>query len=435
MKRYETPAEVARVLASHAPRNFRSVLDPAVGNGALLTPLVDRFRRNGSRVVCLDFDSEALLELERDKELMNSGDIVRIHTDFLEWTNDEDGDGFDCIVMNPPFSGKNIHLQEWNWTWSGNSEINMRRYMPIEAAFLCKACYFLRDGGRLLCVLPCSVIMSESLRWIRKLLPKIGSIRSVHELPSRSFPRVESRMYLMVFEKGSKRRVVDLFNQDLGTHSRIRLAANQQESHERLDFSYHRAAEEIDLLRKRICYGWSRLGDLARVFRGDVESPIGMTRAVHTTDFVNGFWRGPDGGEMTKGFDEGRAAIDGDILVKRVARHLCSSFGLYVGESSMRCSDCVVILRPKNFDEAERLLFALRSLMELGWTHSLLERGTGARYITIGSLVDLWVPIELFEVFPIQFSYFVDALRNRAKSKMDDATKSVVECINYPIGE
>ena len=75
------------------------------------------------------------------------------------------------------------------------------RFMPLEAAFLCRALELLADGGRLLAIVPCSVVMSESLQWLREELLSQGAIRFVHELPPRSFPGVDSRMYLLVLQQ------------------------------------------------------------------------------------------------------------------------------------------------------------------------------------------------------------------------------------------
>ena len=38
--RHDTPLSVATVLAKHAPRSARSILDPCVGSGALVEPCV-----------------------------------------------------------------------------------------------------------------------------------------------------------------------------------------------------------------------------------------------------------------------------------------------------------------------------------------------------------------------------------------------------------
>ena len=417
------------MLAKHAPRSLSAVLDPAVGTGALLKPLVKRFRRNGTRIVCLDSDAEVLADLGSHKELMSCSQLIRIHTDFLDWSHGDSSEGFDCIFMNPPFSGKKSHLRKSFVKWNLDSGIGRLRYMPIEAAFLCKALGLLRHGGRLLCVVPCSIVMSESLEWIRRLLSESGALRCVHELPAGSFRGVESRMYVVVFDKGLSSSSVSLYNHDLVKPSRLRVRSSRGRSSVRLDFSYHYAIRNIDSLRKRKCYGWRKLGDLAEVLRGDVDSPVNFD-GIHTSNFVDGFWHPPQVRKKRARCSGKRMIKEGDILVKRVGRQSCNSFGLYISEPGLQCSDCVFIVRPRNGVETETLLFAMKSLMELKWTHALLERGTGARYITISSLDDFWVPISLGDVFSDQFSMFVGALRNMSYTNLVESLRPVADRVN-----
>ena len=360
---------------------------------------------------------------------MACGQLIRIHTDFLDWSHGDMSGGFDCIFMNPPFSAKKANLRKSFEKWNVDLGMGRLRHMPIEAAFLCKALGLLRHGGRLLCVVPCSIVMSESLGWIRRLLSESGALRCVHELPVGSFRGVESRMYVMVFDKGLNPGSVSLYNHDLVKPNRLRLGLGRRGLSVRLDFSYHDAIEKIHSLRKRKCYGWRKLGDLAEVLRGDVDSPMKLI-GIHTSNFVDGFWRAPQVHKKLEKCSGKRTIREGDILVKRVGRQSCDSFGLYISEPGLQCSDCVFILRPRNGVETEALLFAMKSLMELKWTHALLERGTGARYITISSLEDLWVPISLGDVFSDQFSAFVCALRSMSYTNLVEELRSVADGMN-----
>ena len=52
----------------------------------------------------------------------------------------------------------------------------------------------------------------------------------------------------------------------------------------------------------------------------------------------------------------------------------------------MPCSDCVIIIRPKVSQLSVSLLFALRALFGADWTKPLLERGTGASYVSQDNL-------------------------------------------------
>ena len=56
-----TPPEIARALARHAPKSVTRVLDPAVGDGSLLLPLLDRVCHSRCEVTAVDIDPAAIL--------------------------------------------------------------------------------------------------------------------------------------------------------------------------------------------------------------------------------------------------------------------------------------------------------------------------------------------------------------------------------------
>ena len=435
MREHDTPTEVAQELAKYAPRRINTLLDPAVGRGALLAPLIRRLNRNRTEIVCVDSDQAALSELQAQMKLVFWGRPRLINANFLDWSVDQAVSNFDCILMNPPFSGRKNKLTKMLLPVQLRDRIGNERHMPLEAAFVCMAHKLLRDGGRLLAVLPCSVVMAQSLQWLRQFLLDTGALRSVHELPARCFPNVDSRMYLLVFDKARRQRSVKLFNHDLKQPCQLEMPNNRVELLYRLDFGYHDGRRKMDALLRRKELGWCRLGEIATILRGDVVSPIGSLQAIHTCHYKEGFWHQPTGDELPAERDNARNIAEGDILVKRVGRDSYRSFGQHIAVPGLRCSDCVYIVRPLPGVAAEQILFALLILANLYWTKPLLERGTGASYITMDSLSNFWIPTKLFERFPVEFDHFTVILRDRQDKLMmkplETVSQSLIRHIEY----
>jgi len=414
LKRHDTPNDVACELAKHAPRRLQNVLDPAVGAGALLLPMVSQLKKQGSKVYCVDSDAKAICQLERDLRPLVPSGVRYVNADFLSWSQTKGLPGFDCIVMNPPFAASKSQLRRMRLSHDMSDPGGKGRFMPLEAAFVCRAIDLLKDDGRLLAVLPCSIVMSLSTQWLRDLLLKAGAIRFVHELPPRSFPNVESRMYLFVFDKSARQRKIVLFNHDLAAPERLDLWLSKTNPIKRFDFGYHRAAENLHGLMSHERFGWQRLTELAVILRGDIASPLGPTLAVHTSDYANGFWRRSERHQKSTSRDPEHTIQRADLLVKRVGRNCHKTFGRPLSLQGMPCSDCVLIVRPRDFGISTRLLFSLQTLFELTWSKPLLERGTGASYVSHESLLEMSIPTRLDECFPKTYASFVAAQKGRS---------------------
>ncbi len=180
-QRYYTPDQVAQVLADWIPPDVHHLLEPAVGHGALLAPLLERDCRRVETVVCVDTDEEALTAARSLLEA-KLGDTLRMqHGDFLELdlaaANVMPSGGFDCVVLNPPFAGR--RWQRSVFLGPGRSSLEGMP-MQTETAFLYKSIHVLRAGGRLLAVVPASVVMSDTGEGIRQFMIGSGAIEAVY---------------------------------------------------------------------------------------------------------------------------------------------------------------------------------------------------------------------------------------------------------------
>lgn len=387
-----------------------------MGSGLLLKPIAKQLKRDGSEVICVDADRNALAHAERELVGMEPADIRFVHADFITWSEGQEA-SFDCVIMNPPFAGRKTDLRQIDCYDFRSEGTYYKRFLPLEAAFVLRSIELLRDRGRLLAILPCSVVMSQSMRWLRDFLLGKGAIRFVHELPPSTFPNVESRMYLMVFDKSIRQRKIVLYNHDLVKPSRLDLWLRNGFQVDRLDFGFHQARFKLQQLLDRTRFSWIPLGDMANVFRGDIESPIGPSFAVHTTDFMDGFWRRSSRHEYSKARQANHTIQRGDVLVKRVGRSCHRSFAFPVALEQMPCSDCVLIVRPKDISTSYSLLFSLQTLAEIDGLKPLIERGTGASYISHQSLLELPIPTNLYACFPRTFASFVAAQRERSAAR------------------
>jgi tRNA1(Val) A37 N6-methylase TrmN6 len=426
VKRHDTPHDVAVALSRHAPRRIRALLDPAVGAGNLIAPLAKRLKEGSSTVYCVDSDRVAIDHVSEEFRYALPETTHYIHSDFLSWSIRRRRPRFDCIVVNPPFAATKGMLHPLEIPSKHARGTTTVRYMPLEAAFMCRAIDLLEPNGRLLAVVPCSVVMSDGLQWFRDEMLMDGAIRFVHELPPRCFPGVESRMYLMVFDKGVGQRRITLLNHDLHEPERLVLDLSDNQV-TRFDFGYVSAAFKLGSLLRAKSLNWKKLGDVAEVIRGDIGSPIGPQCAVHSTDYRSGFWRFAARHDASVVVKRERKVRRGDILMSRVGRNASRSAGRGIGICGMSCSDCVIIIRPKAAGLTLKLLFALRVILSFAWAKPLVERGTGASYISHNCLLELPLPIDAWKRYPRQYQLFAEGERARSAEQSHRAVEAVAK--------
>ena len=426
---------MASVLARYAPRYIASLLDPAVGKGSLLVPF-SRRKRQPKRITCIDCDNRVANQLHAELKTNLRSKLNFVRSNFFAWAKLRTARNarFDCIVVNPPFCGRK-RVSVWHAVDDcGEGKIERA---PLELAFLVQCVELLGCSGRLLAVLPSSAITCSSTRWFREFLLNSGSINCVHEIPPNTFRGVEGRIFLLVFDKNRRRETVTLCNSDLFRPQKIRLTIPTLDADLRLDYSFHKAIRKpkptvfAASCSKRFGIKWVALTKLADILRGNVEAPF-KDKVLHTTDRNGCFWIST---ATMKSSDTGRvSAIAHDVLVSRVGRECASSVGLYCGNKPVTVSDCVLIIRPKLPCEASQLLFAVRVLLKRATTSALIERGTGASYITLRALSSLEVPSNLHNVFPLEFESYKRAIRARRTNLMLDVELAVATTIGLRRG-
>jgi tRNA1(Val) A37 N6-methylase TrmN6 len=409
MNRFDTPPSVAAVLTRHAPRRINRLLDPAVGSGVLVQTVGSRLVSGAARVVCIDVSCEALTQCRSMLRHLNGIATEFVNEDFLNW--DAGGQRFDCVIMNPPFCGKKrdeVHLRLCHSSSNGA----FPRTTTVEAAFLLKAIELLEPAGRLLAVLPPSVILGQGLIWLRLYLLEIGSVRYVHELPRFTFCDVESRVYLLVFDKGVRATTITLQNHDLHNPSPMFLMRSALCAEARLDFGFCSShARLYKLLSRTPRLRWTRVGECATIYRGRGESPHELDGCLHTRDYDDRSWKFSKRFRQLQRDKSDRGLRRGDLFLTRVGRNCSRTLRLNTTLYNRKCSDCVLIVRPAMGIDPVRLLLAMRALLESDAGPSLLERGAGARYITEATIKSLKIPLDLAQIDKSLFWRYRQAVR------------------------
>ena len=419
---YDTPAHLARQLARHVPKRPARVLEPAVGRGALLLPLLQRFENHDTRLVCVDTDADSL---EHVRAALQPRGIhaAYVNEDFVEWATRQPSSSFDCILMNPPFAGSRRDCRRLQLRQLECDHHPPTAPIPAEAAFTYLAHRLLAPDGRLLAVLPCSVIMSESLAWLRSLLFRTGSVDYVYEFPPGTFRTVDSKVYLLVFRKG-RPRPTKLVKPDLQRSKRLTLP-RQTPVPPRLDFAYHVGDLRMRILKHHSTLRWKPLGDVARIFRGTVPSAPRPDGVVHSTHFTKGQWRPPGGQENARAFHGQLRRTD--LLIRRVGRNNHLTLGDARLVAGLYATDCLFVIRPNVGVSSRTLQFALQSILALDWLPACLERGTGARYFSKDTLERLPVPLATSTVY-------VDAFLRFSETTDPRAAEPATRCLAYHSG-
>ena len=429
---YDTPRHVADQLALHFPKRPRRLLDPAVGNGALLAPLWNRLAAARPEIVCLDSDSEVLQAFTSSTQ-DRAQNFCCLHADFLEWGPAVEPNYFDCIVMNPPFAAGARHCtvlpSEVVDELGGDTPSGP---IPLEAAFVCLAHRVLAPNGRLLAILPCSVIMAESLRWLRSLLFASGRLDFLYEFPARTFPKLDSPIYLMVFSKGARRTRLRLRKYLPNSPKEMVLRYSNGNFPSRLDFGFHHSSEQMQFLHCKPEFQWTRLAQVARIFRGTVPSPARNSDIVHSTNYRTGYWRSSALLPFPSDADARRIHL-GDLLVRRVGRNCHLSFGSAYQVHDHWASDCVFVIRPKEGACPLRLLFSVKVITSFRWSAALMERGTGARYLSKSSLEELSIPLAAPNIFSDEFRAFSQAYMNGCCEKAEEAVSRISHVLSTSI--
>jgi type I restriction-modification system DNA methylase subunit len=219
--KFFTPRPVARSMASLLPRIENAVImDPTCGGGTFLREASRRWQDLWCTLVGNDIEeslvvlSSVVLALETPvshKKVYLNENIYSPTEGFRVWTN-----RVDFILANPPFSLPVESVQT-------DSSLYQAGFNTSDALFLDVCLDLLKPGGRLVCLLPHSLIANTEYRKFRTLVEDRWELAAVIGLPEGVFylaADAASRADIVVLERrgstADRHRVVFAFAPSVG---------------------------------------------------------------------------------------------------------------------------------------------------------------------------------------------------------------------------
>lgn len=371
---YRTPAVVIEKLSEHYPVDSRRVLDPCVGDGALLEPFfVEGHSCSARKIIALDKYSHGIGLGHFPSEVLSF-----ISTCFIEWAVEHlqlaNIKAFDLVVLNPPFRGKK---SEWV-KLDSYVKIDMRRrvYLPIEAVFLLLSVSLVRAKGKVCCVVPDSMVRGKLLERFRSFLERYAEVVFQERLRNGVFAGTDGCSWIVVYR---------VRKQVLGNCAFDEII--NELSHYKIRFQDSLRSDQIkESSIKETC----RLSDIASVIRGKAQSPAGKKYAIHSTDYVRGGWQLARPIEALKVVGDTMPSVRlGDYLLARVGRNCIFKFGKGDEVIGFPITDCLFIIRPKSPLDLPDSSFREALHAALVQRKDSLLKGVGANYITMEDLNNL----------------------------------------------
>ncbi len=388
--RFDSPAWLGEVLIdSLEDLSPVSILDLGCGGGALSVAALRRWP--GRELMTVDVD--AAVEAEMHRVISRHQGVVHRHVtaDVLHHAFDSlatcGTKPIDLVISNPPY-----RAAEWSPVYEGMLEA---AGLPAPSAvigdiaadliFVARAMNLVRPGGCLGLILPDSLISARKTQAFRECLLRSHRVSRVVQLPRRAFKNTDAQTYILIVERG-------------GTGSKVRLdrinalgewaepvIIDAEKATLRLDYAYHEKGAQISWPG---CASLRELGvEIRRGNLSSLEASASADPTFHSSDFpptVGGKVRLP---RSAKTLTEVRA-IAGDILLARVDRNLERKITI-VTSGTARLTDCVLRIRckPELVSRIRKGLLSPAGQLQL--TSKI--RGTGARHISVASLMELVV--------------------------------------------
>lgn len=379
---FPTPYNVVQsIIKTEALGDFARILEPAVGDGALLEAIGNNYKE----LLAFDINIENLSKVKKKTDPNKSKLFCE---DFL---HTEIEGKFDLILSNPPFNNNLAHHVSHN-----------NKKASIETAFVVKCLQLLKPNGKAIFILPSSIINGDKTKWLRKYIASTQKIISIYKLPKRSFKKVEGSFYVLCLEN------MQTENYDIKFYKSCKLSyilnsSSVVSQNFNLDPELLSRSSEYERILHRL--GKVSLSSLSSIERGNVCATGKKQSIYHSTDFKSHVARPKNVSDplvssaTTKNFN---------ILLKRVGRLASKSFSIYYGREEIPCSDCLITITPIANGELDSLslLLKLRTAVLLGADAVFEISGSGANYISLSRIKSLDLPKhDLFHDYEILNSY------------------------------
>jgi len=395
---YKTPPQLVRIIKKHVPSNAKKILEPAVGEGALLEALRDaHFKKE---ITLVDIDASRLKSI---KAIHQKLDLINF--DFIAWSKTQEKKIYDLIITNPPFSARSE-----NWIAYENVRL------PIEIAFFRACLYLLQDNGTLIAIVPDTLINSARFKSEREWYFTQGTFTHVYQLPERSFDNIEASFYLLIFKRRPKQAKIKLIN--VAENTTLALPYNEILNNDlRLDFNFYRGMQRLISITPEQSI---TLSEFCKIHRGPIRYNYKTGAPHHSTSFKNGKWQC-----FTPTADLTKLCI----AVKRVSRNAHLSFGLFPTTEIPKSTDCILFITPPQ-EMIFKVFFFLRCMFSNEHGGTLLLKGSGAKFIQTQALLKLPF-FDLSRKHPELFSKYIEHYNSFETEKFLAIEREMYNIINW----
>ncbi|ENU94247.1 hypothetical protein F971_00144 [Acinetobacter vivianii] len=339
---HPTPLDIVEqfISAKTKGKYFENVLDPCVGDGALLTSL----EKNFGKITIIDIDSEKLNKFQNSSFVKYGGDFLSLNL----------GEKFDLILCNPPFYNRSV------------------KGLSIEEKFLSKCLAHLKNEAYGIFILPSSIINGTKAIKIREYLTKKFTILSIDILPKKSFTKIESHFYIITL-KNTLPSENYIFDTNMGQLNIQEILVNDHLTlNPKILFSSKKYREFLDIFPSFNLSNES-------LFRGNTQKNQSQ---LHTTHFSSHIYN-PE--NISPCLKNGKKIKRFDLMFKRVGRNCHDSFSIYCGNESLVISDCITIIPSHSDNYLNNLirLLNIRLSILFGASSNFMIDGSGANYIPL----------------------------------------------------
>ncbi|MCM1142660.1 MAG: N-6 DNA methylase [Muribaculum sp.] len=239
MGQYFTPIQVIRfIVKCISPQITEMVIDPFSGSGHFLTEALNVVMQTVTNEKAKnEFIFYKLHGIEKSERMVRIAMTdMRLHGDghsnirctdsLLSFDSYSDllPNSFDIVMTNPPFGSS---LQSDSYSYFGEYELMKgRSKIPLEVLGLERSIQLLQPNGRMGIVLPDSILVNKSYRYVRKWISENVTIRGIVSLPLTTFTPFGANIktsILFITKRKSKELDYNIFTgsiEDIGFDSK-----------------------------------------------------------------------------------------------------------------------------------------------------------------------------------------------------------------------
>jgi len=203
--KFFTPRNVAKSMVEMLPLKENAIIfDPTCGAGTFLFEASKKWKGVNCQLIANDIDdylvtlTEIILKIQNNKKHQLSFLNENIYSPKI--TLADYSNKVDYVLANPPFS---LKIENFN----PESKLLKRGYKNSDALFIDLAKDLLKEGGKLVCLLPHSIISNKEFLKLRKTVEEDWLINAVMVLPEGIFQETANtttRADILILKKKGK---------------------------------------------------------------------------------------------------------------------------------------------------------------------------------------------------------------------------------------